>query len=578
MSKHSFTYLIIGAGPAGLQMAYFLQKAGIDYLVLEANAQAGSFFQSNPRHRRLISINKRFNKFPEAEFNMRHDWNSLLTEAEDADPLFREYSTDLYPHADALCRYLQDFAHRHHLQIQYNTKISRVSGDGAGGFVVTDTTGQIYNGTRLLMATGVQAPLLPDIEGIELADGYEDYDTDPARFENKTVLVIGRGNSAFEVANNLTNHAAIIQIAIGNRPVDLAWETHSVRNVRAINNTIIEMLHLKSLHGAVGLNVKTIRKRPEGGYTVTVIEELANWAEPKLLEMNLEYDHVICCAGFRYVLPDLFDADIRPAVDDHSKYPILDETWQSTTPGLYFVGTSMAARDLKAASSFIHGFRYNIRSLTRLLLERYHGQTYPRQSHPLRSIDDLRALSTRLLARLSVSAGLYQMYSFLCDAILLIDGGCEIFEEVPVDWAKKHLGPGNRLVLMTFDYGFHQFNEEANALGFITQQDEGSSRQCAAFLHPVFYYYEDGQQVFEDNIGESLFIRYGPFRSISTDEPYEPADDVECRVLMNILNRIVQLTDTPFSEKDALANHIFHPWPADRPLPANRGPMCKLSQ
>lgn len=195
-------------------MAYFLQKAGIDYLVLEANVQAGSFFRSNPRHRRLISINKRHNGFPEPEFNLRHDWNSLLTEAADADPLFREYSTELYPHADALCRYLQDFADRHRLQIQYKTRVSRVSGDGSGGFVVTDTTGQTYGGERLLMATGVQAPFLPDIEGIELADGYEDYDADPARFENKTVLVIGRGNSAFEVANHLANHAAIIQIAI----------------------------------------------------------------------------------------------------------------------------------------------------------------------------------------------------------------------------------------------------------------------------------------------------------------------------------------------------------------------------
>lgn len=94
----------------------------------------------------------------------------------------------------------------------------------------------------------------------------------------------------------------------------------------------------------------------------------------------------------------------------------------------------------------------------------------------------------------------------------------------------------------------------------------------------MFYYYEDGQQVFEDNIGESLFIRYGPFRSLSADEPYAPADDVECQVLMNILNRAAQLTDTPFSEDGVLANHIFHPWPADRPLPARRGPMCQLSQ
>lgn len=34
-------YCIIGAGPAGLQMAYFLHKAQHDYIVYERNSQAG---------------------------------------------------------------------------------------------------------------------------------------------------------------------------------------------------------------------------------------------------------------------------------------------------------------------------------------------------------------------------------------------------------------------------------------------------------------------------------------------------------------------------------------------------------
>ena len=50
---------MVGAGPGGLQTAYFLQQQGLDYLVLE-KAEPGSFFRSFPRGRRLISINKRF--------------------------------------------------------------------------------------------------------------------------------------------------------------------------------------------------------------------------------------------------------------------------------------------------------------------------------------------------------------------------------------------------------------------------------------------------------------------------------------------------------------------------------------
>ncbi len=83
-------FVIVGAGPAGLQMGYFLQKAGCDYVILEAAATAGSYFKTQPRHRTLISINKRFNHYPEPEHNMRHDWNSLLSD--NPDLLFTKYS------------------------------------------------------------------------------------------------------------------------------------------------------------------------------------------------------------------------------------------------------------------------------------------------------------------------------------------------------------------------------------------------------------------------------------------------------------------------------------------------------
>lgn len=72
-------YCVLGAGPAGLQMAYFLQRAGRDYAVFERAPRPGSFFTRYPRHRKLISINKRHTGKANAEFNLRHDWNSLLS-------------------------------------------------------------------------------------------------------------------------------------------------------------------------------------------------------------------------------------------------------------------------------------------------------------------------------------------------------------------------------------------------------------------------------------------------------------------------------------------------------------------
>lgn len=39
-----YDYCVLGAGPAGLQMGYFLSKARRNYVILERNSGPGSFF------------------------------------------------------------------------------------------------------------------------------------------------------------------------------------------------------------------------------------------------------------------------------------------------------------------------------------------------------------------------------------------------------------------------------------------------------------------------------------------------------------------------------------------------------
>src|SRR5262245_32658770 len=53
----SLDYVIVGAGPAGLQTAYFLKKAGRSFVILERASEVGAFFRKFPRHRKMISIN-----------------------------------------------------------------------------------------------------------------------------------------------------------------------------------------------------------------------------------------------------------------------------------------------------------------------------------------------------------------------------------------------------------------------------------------------------------------------------------------------------------------------------------------
>src|SRR4051794_25584954 len=94
-------YLIIGAGPAGLQRAALLEAQGRrDYLVLEGADRPGAFFARFPRHRQLISINKPHTGTDDPELNLRLDWNSLLTD--DPALLFTRYTERYFPPADLM--------------------------------------------------------------------------------------------------------------------------------------------------------------------------------------------------------------------------------------------------------------------------------------------------------------------------------------------------------------------------------------------------------------------------------------------------------------------------------------------
>lgn len=228
-------YCVLGAGPAGLQMAYFLQRAGRDYEVFERAPRPGSFFTRYPRHRKLISINKRYTGKANAEFNLRHDWNSLLSH--DRRLLFRHYSRAYFPDARDMVHYLGDFADTLGLRVQYNTTIAHVTLDkdrrawNGHYFILTDQKGQVHQCSVLLVATGLSVPNQVDFPGSENVEGYESVSIDPEDFIGQNVLILGRGNSAFETAENILGVTNFIHMLSRSR-VRLSWATHYVGDLR----------------------------------------------------------------------------------------------------------------------------------------------------------------------------------------------------------------------------------------------------------------------------------------------------------------------------------------------------------
>ena len=499
-------YLIIGAGPAGLQLAQELGAAGRDYLVLESGAVPGTFFTSYPRHRQLISINKPHTGTSDPELNLRMDWNSLLSP--DPDLLFTRYSERYFPRADDLLRYLADYADRFGPRIEYGTTVTRVSRADDGTFTVacTGPDGQdlVHAARRLVVATGVSKSYIPLIPGIELAELYESVSVDPKDFTDQRVLIIGKGNSALETADNLVETAAVIHVA-GPGSMRMAWRTHYVGHLRAVNNNFLDTYQLKSQNAILDGTVESIGLGDDGMYTVRFA-----FSRASELVKELRYDRVIACAGFRFDA-EIFDANCRPALVHKDRFPRLTPAYEAEgVPGMYMAGTLMQQRDFKhGTSGFIHGFRYGVHALRKILEMRYHRVPWPHAELP----GSAESVTDAILRRVNRTSALYQQFGVLGDVVLRgADGIARYLEEVPVDFARDGgladtgptAGPADMLVI-TLEYGpDHDKVDPFDVSVARVAQDDAERAFDAAYLHPVVRLYRDGDLVATHHVAENL--------------------------------------------------------------------------
>ena len=490
--KHA-DYLVIGAGPAGLQMAYFLEKAGRSYLLLEAGGGPGMFFRRFPRHRRMISNNKKHTGCDDPELNLRMDWNSLL--CDDPALRFTSYSDRYFPPADDFVRYLEDFAANSALRIQYDSRVTRIARNGR--FQITDTQGQIRESERLVVASGLSQTYIPPIPGIEDADLYTTVSVDPQEFVNQRVLIIGKGNSAFETADNLIETAAVIHVA-GPRSINFAWRSHYVGHLRAVNNNLLDTYQLKSQNALLDGRIECI-ERKNGQYLVTV-----SFARANEVKKQLPYDRVIVCTGFRFD-SSIFDAACRPELVLDDRFPAQTAAWESTNiPDLYFSGTLMQVRDYrKSTGGFIHGFRYGIRALHRILEQKYHGNAWP---HTLLEIEP-QALMKAVIARVNRTSALWQMFGFLCDLIVIPAGAsARYYEEVPVDYVHdSDFGEAQTYFAVTLEYGpgHDRVDPFDISVGRISQSEVERSHE-GRYLHPVVRRYRCRKLISEHHLTENL--------------------------------------------------------------------------
>jgi len=490
--------LVVGAGPAGLQLGQLLHEQGRDYVILEAGNAPGSFFGVYPRHRRLISINKPHTGSRDPEFNLRMDWNSLLSP--DPELLFTRYSERYFPDADDMVRYLFDFAERFGLRIHYGSRVAEVRREeDDGGFTVHDDQGRQYRARCVVMATGVSRPYVPGIPGIEHAEQYATVSVEPKEFIDQRVLIIGKGNSALETADNLMETAAVIHLA-GPHSLRLAWQSHFVGHVRAVNNNFLDTYQLKSQNAVLDGTVRSIERQGDG-YLVRVAFSRADE-----VVKELRYDRVIACTGFRFD-GSVFADNSRPRLVINDRFPELTSAYESVNvAGLYFAGTLTQQLDFKKSTSgFIHGFRYGTRALHRILEQRGHDRPWP--SHDLPAVEG--ELAAAVVERVNRTSALWQQFGVLADVLVVDDaaGSASYYEEVPVGYVHDGLvAPGDTDVfVVTLEYGpDHDKVDPFDISVRRVAQDVVGTAHDAAYLHPVIRHYRRGALRATHHMAENL--------------------------------------------------------------------------
>jgi len=192
--------LVIGAGPAGIVTAYFLQKHGIPYQVIDqADTLASTWASLYPSLR--LNTSRYFSHMPGKKFPRQ--WG-------------------IFPSAKQYHQHLTDFVDDYHLNIRLGVQIRCVTPEN-GGYRVESSDGSAWY-PAVVLATGrfsnpYTAPLsgLEDFEGIRLhAHDYREV----AQLADMRVLVVGNGPSGIDIAmevgtRNAPDKSALLAVRTG---------------------------------------------------------------------------------------------------------------------------------------------------------------------------------------------------------------------------------------------------------------------------------------------------------------------------------------------------------------------------
>ncbi|HEY6276130.1 MAG TPA: NAD(P)-binding domain-containing protein [Streptosporangiaceae bacterium] len=279
-----------------------------------------------------------------------------------------------------------------------------------GGFELSLATGETARARRVVVATGIEhfAYVPPELSGLpaSLASHASDH-ADLSVFRGQEVVVIGAGQSALETAALLRESGARAQMVM--RKMEVVWNGAPLAPDRPLLQRMAEpeaglgsgwptwfysrhpriYRHLPSstrvyrARTALGpAGASWLRPRVEGKIFILPGHELS-WARPgpaDRVELGLlgrdgvshtiRADHVIAATGYRADLGRLsFIGDaLRTRLSTLAGTPVVGADYQSSVPGMYFIGPAVAPT-FGPAMRFVYGADHAARAVTPGLAE-----------------------------------------------------------------------------------------------------------------------------------------------------------------------------------------------------------------
>ncbi|WP_074713549.1 flavin-containing monooxygenase [Arthrobacter alpinus] len=317
MNHHQI--IIVGGGQAGLAAA----RAAIDNrmrpILVDASGHAGGAWRRYYDSLKLFSP-ARFSSLPGMPF---------------------PGAQERYPHRDEVVEYLAAYSRTLEAEILRNTKVSRV--ERAGGFTVHTAAGEALYTDRLVVATGSYgSPIIPELPGLASFKGRilhsKDYKSVKG-FEGLRVVVVGGGNSAIQIAVELS-HVARVSVASRRK---IQWQRQ-----RLLGQDLHWWLHHSGLdrsqwiHRLRGAGVPVVddgsyrsalqNRHPEATPMFTrVVEEGVMWASGETERVDV----LLFATGFR---PDVSMLRTIGGALSPTGEPLHTKGVSTTVPGLGFVG------------------------------------------------------------------------------------------------------------------------------------------------------------------------------------------------------------------------------------------------